>query len=69
MQDLISTPNSSLNDIQKAICFLLEALQDNMRAKYFETIQLFNLVIIETFYKYSLMLPWSVKNLFDLAYM
>ena len=34
MQDLISTPNSSLNDIQNAICILLEALQDNIRGQF-----------------------------------
>ena len=28
------TPNSSINDIQNAICFLLEALQDNIRGKF-----------------------------------
>ena len=34
MQDLISTPNSSLNNIQNTICFLLEALQDNKRGQF-----------------------------------
>ena len=29
-----STPNSSLNDIQNAICILLEALQDNIRGQF-----------------------------------
>ena len=41
MQDLISTPNSCLNDIQNAICLPLEALQDNIRGQ-FNSIQ-FNL--------------------------
>ena len=34
MPDLISTPNSSLNDIHYAICFLLEALKDNIRGQF-----------------------------------